>query len=288
MAGFEFSIVVTAPHGIADCVFLDDLAAAARSFRAEIIIVDATGGSGEQGEHNILHLSRPARGIQGLIREGILAAKGEWILITEDHCKPEADLIERYAELLRDNPEIDLFSGAVDNKTSTSHWSTATYLIGLGPFSPDAVRAPEAASNANMLVRRIAILASELECDGGLLNLAVPRLIREGRYKHNPDALVDHVVPLSPSETVPFISHCTLDARNEILKTKGKPRSTARAILSSFRSFFDIIFFMPSRISRLYRDGQLRTRVKLCVRAVSAGLAFTVLGSDLKRILTRQ
>ena len=182
------------------------------------------------------------------------------------------------------NPEIDLFSGAVKNATSTSVWSTATYVIGLGAFSPHANRVPQDAGNANMLIRKAAIDQAELQHDGGLLNLTLPRLIRSGKHIHYPDAVVDHVAPLKPSETVGFSCHCTLDAQHESRMLRKQEKSTLRSVFSSMTRFVGHVIIVPRRVARLFRGtGYLHMTHFRCVSAINTGLAFVVLGADLKR-----
>jgi hypothetical protein len=106
-----------------------------------------------------------------------------------------------------------LFSGTTENLTSTSDWSFANFLVGLPDFWPAVEDNPRGASNANLLVRRSAIGASELASEGGFLNHTLPRLRASGRQAHCAAAAVDHVLALSRPEAISFQFHCAAGGR---------------------------------------------------------------------------
>lgn len=210
----SISVVVTAPSGIAHCVYLDGLAEDADGEALEIVIVDGASDYVDQSRKGIRHISAPGCGIHGLIAEGVRAAKLEWVLVTEDHCRPLPGFLDAYRKAIRARPGIDLFSGATENLTSTSPWSFANFLVGLPEFWPAIEQSPRKASNANLLVRRSAMRPSELVGEGGFLNLTLPRLIASGRQAPCMAASVDHVLPLSRQDAISFQFHCAAGGRN--------------------------------------------------------------------------
>ena len=96
MKKISLSIVVTASHGIEVCPYLDEIRIAGDMAKTQIIVVDVSKGFEDQSLGSLLHLNYPNRGIQGLIREGIATSNGDWALITEDHCRPDADFVSKY------------------------------------------------------------------------------------------------------------------------------------------------------------------------------------------------
>jgi len=208
------SVVVTAPNGIADCVYLDNLSEEADGETLQIVVVDGASDYVDRSRKGIRHISAPGCRIHGLITIGIRNADLEWVLVTEDHCRPLPGFLGAYRAVIRAHPEADLISGATENLTSTAPWSFANFLVGLPDFWPTIEQNPKNASNANLLIRRSAIRPSELATEGGFLNLTVPRLRTSSRYAHCVDAVVDHVLPLSREEAISFQFHCAATGRN--------------------------------------------------------------------------
>jgi len=207
------SVVVTAPNGIADCVYLDDLSEGADGETLQIVVMDGASNYVDQSRRGIRHISAPGCRIHGLIAIGIRNAELEWVLVTEDHCRPLPGFLDAYREAIRAHPGVDLFSGATENLTSTAPWSFANFLVGLPDFWPAVEQNPKNASNANLLIRRSAIRPSELASEGGFLNLTLPRLRASARYAHCVDAVVDHVLPLSREDAISFQFHCAASGR---------------------------------------------------------------------------
>jgi hypothetical protein len=268
---WSISVVVTAPFGIAACDYMDDLLSRADGQGLEIVVVDGASKYADQSRVGLRHVAAPRSGLQGLIAEGIRQSSREWTVVTEDHCRPLTGFLEGYRDAVRENPDIDLFSGAVENLTSTSPWSFAVFMIGLRPFWTKATLPPSGASNANLMVRRSAILESELASDGGLLNLTVPRLIRSGRYKHCPNAAVDHILNLSWSEAFKFQFNCTASVvavKRETLPTQRGPTR----IVDICRDVVYHAAVVPFRVVRQFR-GTSQSSPAAALRLVLLGLA---------------
>lgn len=204
----SISVVVTAPHGISDCLLPESFCREADGESLEIIVVDGSESYVDQSRRGLRHLSRSGATIFGLMTAGFAQAQNDWIVLIEDHGRPLPGFLEGYRDAIRDNPEIDLFSGALENVTSTSAWGFANFLMGAHTYWPSARSQPKHASNANLCVRSNAILPREMACDGGVLYLTLQRLIRAGRYMHCENAVVDHVLPLTREEAAAFQFQC--------------------------------------------------------------------------------
>lgn len=280
----SISIVVTAPRGLGDCVYLDDLRGAAGGHDVDIVVTDGAAGYAGPGRVDVRHIRVPDAGIQTLIAEGVRHATGEWVIVTEDHCRALPEFVASYRRAILENPETDLLAGAVENLTSTRPWAFALFLAGLGRQWARAPHPPVRPSNANMAVRASAILPSERALDGGLLNLTVPRLIAAGRYGHCPEAVVDHVLALSGLESVAFQFHCA--SGSAAVKRDTLPAESLIARLwSVLRSLIVNVLIRPWRIVRTL-PGDWPARPALVLRLMALGLTTTVAGLsvDLTRL----
>jgi hypothetical protein len=276
------SVVVTAPHGFDDCVYLDELLLAADGKSLEIIVADSSFAETNRSQTGLRHVRAPGVGLYALINEGIHQSAGEWVVVTEDHCRFLPGFIEAYREAIRRHPDVDLFSGSVDNLTSSSPWASAIFVTGLHRYWPELEKPPQNATNANLMVRRSAILASELAVDAGLLNLTVPRLIAAGRYAHCRDAVVDHVLHLSCLEAIKFEFNCAGGAREVVGELH--PRPLRPVVL--FRDFAHNALFSPLRKARDV-SGTSQSGMAATLRLVTLGIAAAAatLAADLKRAM---
>jgi hypothetical protein len=270
----SFSVVVTAPNGIAECVFLDQLVPSTDSADVRIVVVDGSSDYVDQSRDGLLHIKAPEADIQALVTEGLRRATGDWVIVTEDHCRPLPGLIDSYRKAIDDQPDIDLFSGAVDNLTSTSPWAFALFLSGLGQQWTGAETAPPAPSNANLMVRRGAIFASELARAGGFLNLTAPRLIAAGRYGHCPAAVVDHILSLEGRAALAFQYHCAVGVTTANRETTRPLRWPAR-LAQTGRQMVSYVLVGPWRTARNLR-GTPYTRGGTGLRLMLLGLAVMV------------
>ena len=276
------SAVITAPRGIKSFVYLDDLTAQADACRLEIVVVDGSADYVDCSRPNLRHISKPGASIQGLITEGLVRATGEWILVTEHHARPLPGILAAYSEAVGANPGIDLFSGEAENLTSISPWAFANFLIGLGDFWPSAHPQPNTASNANLLVRRSAILPSELALEGGFLYLTIPRLVAAGRHRHCAGAVVDHVLPLSFSEAFAFQYHCAATGTASRRDTVPRRPAPVQALRDGL-AFVQFSVVAPCRLmSSLYGTPHFRGRTVLRVALLGLATAAGVLSADIK------
>jgi hypothetical protein len=281
----SISVVVTAPYGIGACYYLDELLAKADGQTLEIVVADGSSSYVDQSRTGLRHVSAPGRRLQGLITLGIRNSTYEWVVVTEDHCRPLNGFIEGYLDAIRDNKDIDLFSGAVENITSTSPWSFAVFMMGLRNYWPKATRLPSGASNANLMVRRRAILASELELDGGLLYLTVPRLIRSGRYKHWPLSMVDHVLDVSWWQAMKHQFNCTWNAVAVIRETLSTPSNPIQ-IIRDCQTAVRYACLLPLSVIKQFRGTSQSTfaaALRLMLLGILAGTATVAV--DVTRLL---
>jgi len=191
------TILVTAPHDSDGYPYLAEWAAMATSEDVEFLIADARLVSNDVLPPEMRRIAMPGGSVQGLIDEGMRQARGEWVLLTEDHCRPLPGLFEAYRQARQAHPDCDLIAGAAENLTSISPWGFVNFLSGLSHVWPRAQGAPPDASNANLLVRRSAIPPDEIAIDGGFLARTIPRLVAEGRHATCHAARVDHIVEVS-------------------------------------------------------------------------------------------
>jgi hypothetical protein len=190
-----FSLVVTAPKGISKCLISDTLVSEADGAALELVIADGSEDIVDISRPGLQHIRLPGRAVFTLRRTGLSHASNDWIVLLEDHCKPMPGLLAAFSNAIRNYPAVDLFSGAIENKTSTSPWSWANVLYTGHRFFSFSHRRPRTASISNLAIRRSALCDSELAHDGGFEVLTLPRLTRSGRYMHCAGAVVDHVQP---------------------------------------------------------------------------------------------
>ena len=276
------SLVVTAPHGIDDCIYLDDLLSMADGKSLEIIVADSASGEIDGSQAGLRHVRAHGAGLHGLINEGIRHATGEWVVVTEDHCRLLPGFIEGYRQAIRRHADVDLFSGAVDNLTSSSPWASAIFVTGLHRFWPELKDSPQTASNANLMVRRSAIQDSELAVEGGLLNLTVPRLIAAGRYAHCREAVADHVLHLSGLQAIKFEFGCASGSREVVGELFPRPVRPVGLL----RDFTYNALVAPLRKARDI-SGTSQSGMATTLRLVTMGIAAAAatLFVDLKRAM---
>jgi hypothetical protein len=187
------SVAVSAPHGISRCMIPPDFFAAAERGLLELVVADASKNFVDQSRPGLKHLGLNGAGIFEMIQAGLASASHDWILVIEDHGRPLPGLLETYRAAIAANPETDLLFGGIENATSVSPWSWACFFYNKLDYWPAAGLRPKAPSLANLMVRRAAILPSELSQAGGFQFATYPRLLSAGRMLYCPEAVIDHV-----------------------------------------------------------------------------------------------
>ena len=285
--GSTISIVVTAPRGVSHCPYLDAWRRELATHSAELIVADATDGPIIEGKDRVRHLQTPGAALQQLIAHAATHALGEWILVTEDHCRPLEGVLGRYLGAIEKEPHADLIAGGVDNLTNPSPWSWAIFAIGLSEHWRNAPGSQRSATNANFLLRRSAIREEELAARGGVLNGTLPRLIAEGRFAACPGAAIDHVVEVDRKSVIAFEYACTREAIDEG-RLFAPQRGKAADAWHSFKGVLGCALIMPLRTSRNTRGTHLdRLPHHLRVAYVCAAVAARLARDDVKRLTKR-
>ena len=287
MPELDYSIVLTAPLGFDACPYLEDWERMLDGYSAEIIVADGLEGDADKSRGRVRHIRMPNVSFLGLMTEGARQARGTWVLLSEDHCRPLTHLLAAYSLERERNPAADLIAGRVDNLTSRSPWSFAIFSIGLSEVWHESTRLPSKASNANLLIRRSAFRPEELATPGGLLLQAVPRLAATGRMAVCRDALVDHIVRLERGTAIRFEAECTGRCWAESRALAG-PRGWWADAVDALKRCVGCAFIVPWRVARNVRGtSQARlapfARITFVCLAVALRLGF----ADLKRLIGR-
>jgi len=175
------------------CLIPSEYFAAADGKSLELVFADAGMNFVDQSRQGLTHLHLSGTGIFGLVQAGLRCARNDWILLIEDHGRPQPGLLDTYRAAIAANPDADLLFGSLENTTSVSPWSFACFLYTKVEYWPPARREPTGPSLDNALVRRSAMLPSELSQAGGLQFATCRRLVAAGRALYCPEAVVDHV-----------------------------------------------------------------------------------------------
>jgi hypothetical protein len=187
------SIVVSAPHGISECLIPPDFFSAADGELLELIFADAGEKFVDQSRPGLKHLNVEGAGLFSMIQAGLECARNDWIFFIEDHGRPLPGLLDTYRAAIAANPEVELVFGGVENLTSVSPWSYACFFYNKLEYWPAAQLEPKLPTLTNLMVRRAAILPSEISQIGGFQFGTYPRLLAAGRLLYCPEAIVDHV-----------------------------------------------------------------------------------------------
>ena len=287
-ASLPFSIVVTAPRGLAHCDYLAEWQKELAAHGGELIVSDATRDGDLPRSERVRHCRRPGASLQQLMADGAACARGEWVLVTEDHCRPLPGILAAYERAIEEAPHADLIAGAAENLTSVAPWSWAIFAIGLGEFWSRAERPPRSATNANLLIRRSAFRPNEITVGGGLLNGAVPRLIAEGRFAACRDAKVDHVVEVDRRTVVAFEYGVTREAIADGRAFAGEVPSVGADAWLSLKRLVGCALLVPLRTWRNVRGTPLATApLRLRVAYVCSAVAIRLGRDDLARIARR-
>ncbi|MBV9043710.1 MAG: hypothetical protein JO348_10160 [Alphaproteobacteria bacterium] len=285
----EITVLITAPSDSEGYVYLGDWITQAQSADVEFLLADARPASDEALPPALRRIGRPGGSVQGIIDEGMRQARGAWVLLTEDHCRPLPGLFDAYRKAMREHPHADLYAGGVENLTSTSPWGFANFLAGLNHVWPRAHGTPPDASNANLLVRRSAIQADEIAVDGGFLVRTLPCLIAQGRHVACPDACVDHIVPVSGPREGMRIEHRIVTAATMARRNVLPPRPPLVQFLRDLAAIPYYVAISPFAITAHLRGTPqyaLGTVFRLAVLGGAIGIV--PLKIDLKRWFSRR
>jgi hypothetical protein len=264
------SIIVSAPHGISECLIPPELLATADGSSLELIFADASGEYVDQSRPGLKHLNVQGAGLFAMIQAGLACAGNDWIFFIEDHGRPLPGLLETYRAAIADNPEVDLVFGSIENLASVSPWSDACFFYNKLDYWPAARQAPKLPSLTNLMVRRTAILPSEISEAGGFQFGTYPRLLAAGRILYCPEAVVDHVrwFTLRTALTSGFHAARAVTALAASRGAQAKPDRLLRDGLVAVYGFT----YQPWRVMRGLR-GTSRASWLMGIRLVAIGLA---------------
>ena len=281
------SVIITAPIGIDKCLVPAGFLAEADGKDLEVIIVDGAKDFVDRSRPGLKHVSIPNAPVVVLVSEGMRHASKDWIVFFEDHGRPLPGLVAAYREAIAANPDIDLFSGAMENLTSTSPWSFASFLFNSTEFWPPAHGAPAGAIVANLAVRRSAILPSELAAVGALEMMTIPRLASAHRYRHWPKASVDHTRHLTWRQALGFQYASSVTYANVNLRL-GLSRGILYRLAKDCARFPYVVLWTPWRkLSAL--EGTDQHHLAMIPKFILLGLAgaTAIILCDLKSLGTR-
>jgi hypothetical protein len=225
---------------------LDALEPQAASLGAEIIVADSNGGGPPNSPHaypSVRWLRLPGASPYRLRAEALLAARGEVVAVTEDHCRPRADWCRRVLESHREHADADVIGGAVENGATTRLIDWATFLVANGAFMQPLPRGERDAvsGQANVSYKR-RILPDEFPGPGIVDAHFQHELRSRGARLFSDDRLVvDHVQSLG------FAGTCVINFHNGRC-TAGFERPSLTAGARAAR--LALLLFWPLRACR--------------------------------------
>jgi glycosyl transferase family 2 len=111
----------------------------------EIVVIDGSGrpppGPDELGP-DVRWISRPGESVFQMRSAGYEACRGEIVAVTEDHCEPASDWIDRILAAHGEHPEAIAVGGTVENGTTDHLIDWATFIVTQGPFVPPIPNGP--------------------------------------------------------------------------------------------------------------------------------------------------
>ena len=264
-----FSIVVTAPKGIACCLLPAWLIAKADGVRIEIIVADGIADAPNRSTAGLKHLDFAGDHVFALRRKGLLHARNDWVVLLEDHAAPFPDFLDEFEKAIASHPEADLISGAAVNETSTTPASWSHFLTTAYMFWPPSRRNPRGASITLLAIRRTALAGWEMEHDGGFEIRLLRRIVRSGRHVHCETALANHI-----QENTLF-AHCAAqfhNARCHSVFQRQLGRSRMASLVTESIWFVYATTIRPLRVMRdIHRTPQFQ--ISHLPRLIVLGLA---------------
>ncbi|MDB5575990.1 MAG: hypothetical protein JWR80_1166 [Bradyrhizobium sp.] len=270
-ATISISVVVSAPHGISECLIPPNFFAAADGHSLELVVADASENYVNQSRPGLTHLNARGAGIFELIQTGLRCARNDWIFVVEDHGRPLPGLLDTYRAAIAAHPDVDLLFGGIDNMTSVSPWSFACFFYNKLDYWPAAGLAPMSPSLANLMVRRAAILPCELAEVGGFQFGSYPRLLAAGRLLYCPEAVVDHVRWFTLATAVTTNFHGARSVTAAAKASRGGRAAPQRLLRDGLVAAYGFTY-LPWRIMRSLRGTPQGTRL-MGLRVVAIGLA---------------
>jgi Glycosyl transferase family 2 len=111
----------------------------------EIVVVDGSGRPAPGPEvvgPDVRWISRPGESVFQMRTAGYAACRGDIVAVTEDHCEPAGDFVERILAAHAGQPDAIAVGGSVVNGTTDHLVDWATFIVTQGPFIPPILNGP--------------------------------------------------------------------------------------------------------------------------------------------------
>jgi hypothetical protein len=111
----------------------------------EIVVVDGSGRPAPEPEDvgpDVRWISRPGESVFQMRLAGYDACRGEIVAVTEDHCEPADDWVDRILAAHVEHPDAIAIGGAVENATQDHLVDWATFIVTQAPFVPPLANGP--------------------------------------------------------------------------------------------------------------------------------------------------
>lgn len=142
----------------------------------EIVVIDGSGRPApglDQVGPDVRWISRPGESVFQMRSVGYGLCRGEIVAVTEDHCAPAEDWVERILAAHAAHPEAIAVGGAVENGTTDHLVDWATFIVTQGPFVPPIPNGPadRIAGAATTSYKRVALDRRPDHGDFGVIEL---------------------------------------------------------------------------------------------------------------------
>jgi Glycosyl transferase family 2 len=111
----------------------------------EIVVIDGSGRPApgpDQVGPDVRWISRPGESVFQMRSAGYQLCRGEIVAVTEDHCAPADDWIERILAAHAEHPDAIAIGGVVENGTTDHLVDWATFIVTQAPFVPPLPHGP--------------------------------------------------------------------------------------------------------------------------------------------------
>jgi hypothetical protein len=142
---------------------LESILGQARTVGAEVIVAESVTPNLSRDRYpDVRHIHEPGASVYRLRALGLLAARGEILAFTEDHCRVAPGWCRAILDAHADDPEAAAIGGAVDNGAVGSLLEWAHFLIPSAGVLPPLSRGPASVmpGSANLTFKRRVIPAT--------------------------------------------------------------------------------------------------------------------------------
>jgi hypothetical protein len=111
----------------------------------EIVVVDSSGRPApgpDQVGSDVRWISRPGESVFQMRSAGYAECRAEIVAVTEDHCQPADDWVERILAAHAEHPEAIAVGGVVGNGSTDHLIDWATFIVTQAPFIAPIVDGP--------------------------------------------------------------------------------------------------------------------------------------------------